>query len=144
MSALVPDGFQDLLDRPLLAHLATVRPDGTPQVNPMWFAWDGVRLRLTSTVHRYKHRNVLANPAVAASVTDPADPYRYVELRGVVERIDPDPDGVFWLRLARRYENPTGLPPDVADRVVYVVRPTHVVSFARRASWRPLTPTGEQ
>jgi predicted pyridoxine 5'-phosphate oxidase superfamily flavin-nucleotide-binding protein len=39
--SVIPDSHRDLLERPLYAHLATVRPDGKPQVNPMWFGWDG-------------------------------------------------------------------------------------------------------
>ncbi|MGW4790869.1 PPOX class F420-dependent oxidoreductase [Nonomuraea sp. NPDC004297] len=143
MPVTIPDGFQDLLQRPLIAHFATVRADGTPQVNPMWFAWEGGRLRFTSTRHRYKHRNVLANRRVAASVADPTDLYRYLEIGGVVESIDPDPEGMFWMYLARRYESPTGLPPDVRDRVVYVVQPVRMVSFTRRTSWSPLAPVVE-
>ena len=81
----VPDGFEDLLDRPLFGHLATTRPDGTAQVNPMWFDWDGSRLRFTHTTKRQKYRNVTANPAVAMSIHDPDNPYRYLEVRVVVE-----------------------------------------------------------
>jgi pyridoxamine 5'-phosphate oxidase-like protein len=52
----VPAGHADLLARALFAHLGTVRPDGQPQVNPMWFEWDGSRLRFTCTRSRQKHR----------------------------------------------------------------------------------------
>ena len=58
----VPEGYESLLERPLYGHLATVRPDGSPQVNAMWFAWDGERLRFTHTVKRQKYRNIAANP----------------------------------------------------------------------------------
>jgi PPOX class probable F420-dependent enzyme len=122
---LVPESHRDLLDRPLYAHLATIRPDGTPQVNPMWFSWDGELIYFTNSKNRYKYRNVTANPVVALSVTDPAQPYRYLEVRGVVERIDPDTTGEFFATLAERYQLPMdGPPPDVAHRVVYVIRPT--------------------
>ena len=42
----VPTSHRDLLERPLIAHVATVRTDGGPQTNPMWFGWDGERIRL--------------------------------------------------------------------------------------------------
>jgi PPOX class probable F420-dependent enzyme len=122
---LIPDSHQDLVERPLFAHLATIRPDGTPQVNPMWFTWDGEHLLFTNTTTRYKYRNVVANPAVSVSINDPDAPYRYLEIRGIVERIDPDRTGAFFLELAKRYQmTMDGPPPDVADRVVYRVRPT--------------------
>lgn len=121
----VPDGFEDLLDRPLFGHLATTRPDGTAQVNPMWFDWDGSRLRFTHTTKRQKYRNVTANPAVAMSIHDPDNPYRYLEVRGVVEEIVPDPKAEFFLKLNDRYSGSlTEVPADAADRVVLVVRPT--------------------
>ena len=55
------------LERPLYGHLATTRPDGTAQVNPMWFDWDGELLRFTHTNKRQKYSNVTAHPQVARS-----------------------------------------------------------------------------
>ncbi|MFJ6215309.1 PPOX class F420-dependent oxidoreductase [Streptomyces sp. NPDC092296] len=122
--SVIPDSHQDLLQRPLFAHLATIRPNGTPQVNPMWFSWDGEYLYFTNTRTRYKYRNVTANPEVACSVNDPEQPYRYLEIRGVVERIDGDPSGAFFLTLADRYGmHLDGPPHDAEHRVVYVVKP---------------------
>ena len=120
----IPDGYEDLLVRPLFGHLATVRPDGAPAVTPMWFAWDGELLRFTHTTRRAKLRNIDHTPQVALSILDPAQPYRYLQVRGSVERIEPDPTGAFFLELAGRYgmEHPS-VPPDAADRVVLVVRP---------------------
>lgn len=133
IAEIVPAGFRDLLERPLFAHLATIRGDGTPQVNPMWFGWDGSYLYFTSTTTRYKHRNIAANPAVSVSIQDPDEPYRNLEVRGVVERVDPDPKGEVFLQLAARYHESFDAPPrDAAQRVVYVVRPTGGSSFDRR------------
>jgi PPOX class probable F420-dependent enzyme len=121
----IPDGYEDLLKRPLYGHLATVRPDGKPQVNPMWFDWDGELLRFTHTTKRQKYRNVTAHPDVAMSIADTDNPYRYLEVRGVVEQIVPDPTGSFYMHLNNRYSGPsTEPPPDAQDRVVFVVRPT--------------------
>lgn len=121
----IPEGYAHLLDLPTYGHLATVRPDGSPQVNPMWFAWDGERLRFTHTTKRQKYRNIEANPNVAMSIVDPENPYRYLEVRGVVEEIVPDPTGAFYLELNDRYSGPlTEPPPDKVDRVILVVRPT--------------------
>ncbi|MGH3433706.1 MAG: PPOX class F420-dependent oxidoreductase [Thermocrispum sp.] len=121
----IPDSHADLLERPLFAHLGTVRPDGTPQVNPMWFSWDGRFLYFSNSTTRYKYRNVTANPAVSVSINDPDQPYRYLEVRGVVERIDPDTEATVFGDLARRYGvRFDGPPGDAEHRVVYVVRPT--------------------
>jgi PPOX class probable F420-dependent enzyme len=121
----IPEGYESLLQRPLYGHLATVRPDGSPQVNPMWFEFDGEVLRFTHTVKRQKYRNIASNPHVAMSISDPDNPYRYLEVRGVVEKIEPDPTGAFYLQLNDRYSGPlTEPPPDKADRVIITVRPT--------------------
>jgi len=71
----IPQGYGTLLERPLYGHLATTRPDGGPQVNPMWFDWDGELLRFTHTTKRQKYRNIAANPRVAMSISDPDNPY---------------------------------------------------------------------
>ncbi|GAA2898731.1 PPOX class F420-dependent oxidoreductase [Nonomuraea rubra] len=122
---MIPESHLDLLTRPLFAHLATIGPDGTPHVNPVWTIWDGEYLRFTTTTDRRKCRNVQRDPNVAVSINDPEQPYRYLEVRGVVERVEPDPSGDFFDVLATRYglayDRPVG---DAERRVVIVVRPT--------------------
>jgi PPOX class probable F420-dependent enzyme len=124
---VIPDSHADLLREPRFVHLATTGPDGSPQVQPIWTIWDGEVLRFTTTTTRQKYKNVVRNPHVSVSVHDPDDPYRYLELRGAVERIDKDQDGDFFDVLATRYgmeyEKPIG---DRERRVVLVVRPDHV------------------
>lgn len=126
---IIPASHEDLLSRPLFAHLGTIRDDGTPQVNPMWTSWDGEVLRFTTTTDRRKYANMVANPAVSISINDPDRPYRYLEVRGSVERVEPDSGGAGFDALARRYglsyEPPVG---DAERRVVVVVRPTAVSS----------------
>jgi len=129
----VPAGYDDLLERPLYGHLASIRPDGTIQVSPMWFEWDGELLRFAHTTKRQKYRNVQINPRVAMSVSDPDDPYRYLELRGEVVRLEPDPTATFFRRIAKRYSGDTPppmprprgeAPHDAPDWLVIVVQPT--------------------
>ena len=99
----VPAGYGDLLERPLYGHLATTRPDGSVQVSPIWFDWDGELLRFAHTTKRQKYRNVQRDPRVAMSISDPDNPYRYLEVRGEVERIEPDRAARFFRRIANRY-----------------------------------------
>ncbi|WP_282945809.1 PPOX class F420-dependent oxidoreductase [Cellulomonas endometrii] len=89
-TSTLPAGHADLLERPLFAHLATVRPDGSPQSSVMWFVWDGEVLRFTHTSTRQKFRNIQHEPRVALSVADPDDEYRYLEIRGTVESVEQD------------------------------------------------------
>jgi PPOX class probable F420-dependent enzyme len=117
------------VERPLYSHLATVRPDGTPQVNPTWVRFDGTYLWLTTTTVRAKNRNWQAQPAVALSIIDPDRPYRYLEIRGRVERVVPDPEAAEFLRLAERYDmEQPGPPPDAADRIAVAIRPFHTTT----------------
>ena len=82
-------------------------------------------LRFTHTTKRQKYRNLTVNPNIAMAISDPDNPYRYLEVRGVVEKIIPDPEGAFYLQLNDRYSGPLTEPPaDKADRVILVVRPT--------------------
>jgi PPOX class probable F420-dependent enzyme len=124
----LPASHAPLLEQPVFAHLATVRPDGAPQVSEMWFEWDGARARFTHTTTRQKFRNFAHEPRVSFAVTDPANPYRTLEVRGVVESIEPDPGGEFYKVLGRRY----GLVTEVLDadvRVIVTVRPTWFVAI---------------
>jgi PPOX class probable F420-dependent enzyme len=73
----------------------------------MWFDWDGELMRFAHTTKRQKYRNVQINPQVAMSVSDPDDPYRYLELRGDVVPIKPDPTATFFRKIAKRYSRDT-------------------------------------
>jgi PPOX class probable F420-dependent enzyme len=125
----VPESHRDLLERPLIAHVATARAGGGPQSNPMWFGWDGERIRLTHTRTRQKFRNLQAEPRIALSIVDPADSQRYLEVRGVVEAVDDDRGGDFYRELRRRYGvDPDAPMPDADVRVQLVVRPTTLLA----------------
>jgi PPOX class probable F420-dependent enzyme len=122
---VIPESHKDLLDRPLIAHLGTTRPDNSPQVNPMWFVWDGELIRFTNTTTRQKFRNVEANPNVSISIVDPDQPYRYLEVRGKVIRVEPDTQALFYKELADRYGVAwKETPKDAPYRVILVVEPT--------------------
>jgi PPOX class probable F420-dependent enzyme len=122
----IPERAGELLSRPILVNLATVRPDGAPQVNPMWFVWDGEFVWFTHTNFRQKYKNIAHEPRVSISIYDPEQPYRYIEIRGVVDHIDADPEAKMYQRLSERYQGKPVTPPDAADRVAIAVKPTWV------------------
>ena len=127
MTADLPESHADLLERPLFAHLATIRPDGSPQSSVMWFAWDGRRVRFSHTSTRQKYHNLLADGRVAFHVQDPENAYRTLEVRGQVESMDPDTDATFYRSLQQRYGSDVPV-LDADVRVVIVVKPTRFVS----------------
>lgn len=124
--AAVIETHGDLLTRPLLASVATRRPDGSLQVNPMWFEWDGSVVRLSLTTTRQKLRNLESYPGVAICVVDPDRQFRYVELRGELARMEDDADRAFVRRLGSRYLDVDHIPPPTPDehRVIAVIVPT--------------------
>jgi PPOX class probable F420-dependent enzyme len=123
-----PQSHADLLERPTFAHLATIRPDGSPQSSVMWYVWDGDRIRMTHTKSRQKFRNLADEPRVALSITDPDDQYRFLEIRGRVENIEDDtPEAAFYQSLQRRYGESYPI-KDAAERVVLTIRPEKFVA----------------
>lgn len=102
----LPQSHHDLLDRPLLAALATRLPDGRAQVQPVWCTRDGDVVVIATTLQRRKGRNLLADPRATVLVMDPADSSRWLEVRGDVELVTAGAVDVLD-RLTREY---TGLP----------------------------------
>ncbi|HZA93989.1 MAG TPA: PPOX class F420-dependent oxidoreductase [Gemmatimonadales bacterium] len=95
--------YRDILDSKALGHLATIGPDGRPQVNPVWFLSDGQHVYLSVKPDTVKYWNLRTNPAVAMSIGDLAHPNRYVEVRGEVVAFELY-DTLAWVnQLARKY-----------------------------------------
>ena len=99
----VPERYHDLRASKALGHLATIGADGRPQVNPVWFIFDGERFYLSVKADTVKYRNLRATPHVAMSVLDSERPGRYVEIRGEVEALELF-DTLRWVnQLAHKY-----------------------------------------
>jgi len=125
----IPADYAHLLEQPLYGALGTIRPDNTVQVNPMWFDYIDGTLRFTHTTKRAKYRNLQLNPSMAFSLIDPVSPFHYLELRGKLVDVLPDPEGEFYVHLGKRYGNPDQTPPpDKAVRVVLVMSIEHTTS----------------
>lgn len=99
----VPVAFHDLLTSRSLGHLATVDARGRPEVNPVWFLWDGDHLLLSVRAETRKYHNLRRDPHLAISILDQAQPQRYLEIRGEVIRFDLYLDLTFVNLLARKY-----------------------------------------
>ena len=127
----IPNSHADILEKNGFAHVATIGPDGEPQCNPVWYLWDGEFLLFSQTKKRQKYRNVQREPRVAAAITDPENPYRYLEIRGLVKEIEDDPERTFIDSLAKKYldqdEYPWHQPDD--ERVVVKIKPEHTTTM---------------
>lgn len=102
-SGPLPPTHLDLLERPVLGHLATIDTAGQPQVNPVWFLYDGKRLLLSVKGDTAKLRNMRSNHWVALSILDPENPFRYLELRGKVISFELFKTLTFVDQLAQKY-----------------------------------------
>ncbi len=132
----IPDSHRDILETKALAHIATIGPQGEPQNNPVWFDWDGTHLLFSQTKGRQKYHNLARDPRLAISIVDPENPYRYLEIRGRLVRVDDDPDLDFINRMAKKYmgkdKYPWHRPTD--ERVVMVVAPEHTTTMGNAKS----------
>jgi PPOX class probable F420-dependent enzyme len=127
----IPKEFRDLFDRPVVAMLATSGAAGQVAVSPIWFELLGDdRVRFSSLAKTLKSRHVHENPRVALCVLDPADAYRFVELRGAVTEVTTDGAHEHLDAMAKRYwEMPAYPDHDYAsNRFLMTMRVDHVAT----------------
>ena len=105
----LPDELKDWLDAATFVVLATVNPDGTPQTSVLWAKRDGDDVLLSTVRGRVKERNLLHEPRVSLLVMDPADPYRYYEVRGATTMVDEGGDDLI-SELSFKYRGITPYP----------------------------------
>lgn len=124
--SLIEDRYQDLLERETRAIgvVATTGPDGAPQANPVWFDWDGTHFIFSQLNKRQKYKNLKRDPKVAICIVDPSNPYRYLEIRGEVDEVVPDPDFSLIDDIARKYTGAEFRGKQVGDeRYLLKIRP---------------------
>jgi PPOX class probable F420-dependent enzyme len=128
---MIPEKYLDLFEKKAFANLATLMPDGTPQVTPVWCDYDGTHVLVNSAKGRRKDKNMHERPNVALSILDPDNPYRYVEIRGTVEEITENGAAAHIDKLAHKYlgveKYPFPRPGEV--RLIYKIKPEHVSSM---------------
>ena len=97
----------------------------------MWFDWDGEHVKFSQTKTRQKYRNLQRDPRIALSIVDPENPFRYLEIRGEVTRVEEDLNIDFISSMAKKYlgldRYPNHRPGD--ERVVVFVRPEHTTQM---------------
>lgn len=129
--SVIPDKDMNILQSTSLAHVATIGPNHEPQSNPVWFDWDGQYVRISQTKTRQKYHNIQRDPHIALSITDPQNPYHYLEIRGKVVRIEEDPQKKFINALAKKYMGvdnySNSLPSE--ERVIVYIQPERTTSM---------------
>lgn len=131
MSETIPEKYVDLLEKPAFGNLGTIMKDGSPQVTPIWVDYDGKYVRFNSALGRVKDKNVRRDPRVSVSLVDPANPYRYLEIRGKVVEITQNGADDHINKLSQKYLGkpiyPFRQPGEV--RVTYKIEPEKVSSM---------------
>jgi PPOX class probable F420-dependent enzyme len=128
---VISDKFLDLFKKKAFAHLATLMPNGDPQVTPVWVDYDGERVVINTAEGRQKDKNLQRDGRVSLSITDPDNPYRYLEVRGRVSERTTSGADAHIDKMAKKYMDkdkyPFRQPGEV--RVLFKVTPEHVSSM---------------
>lgn len=126
--ASIPDKYSDIVNKKTFAMFGTLMPNGQPQVTPVWVDAEDGMLVINTAKGRQKHKNVQRDPRVAVTLSDPDNPYRYVEVRGrVVEMTEAGADKHID-KMAKKYldkdKYPFAQPGE--QRILLKIRPEHV------------------
>jgi PPOX class probable F420-dependent enzyme len=123
--AAIPEKFLDLTEKKAFAQIATLMPDGSPHVSPVWFEYDGQHLIVNSAKGRVKDRNVRRDPRVGIDIVDPDNPYRHLSIRGRVVDITEEGADAQIDKLTKKYLGLDSYPNrgNGEVRVIYKIEP---------------------
>jgi PPOX class probable F420-dependent enzyme len=126
----LPDRAKQWLDDKSFPVIATVDPDGHPQLSVVWAKRDGDDVLFSTLRDRRKGANLARDSTISVLVTNPQSPYEYIEIRGTAAVTD-DPGGALIKELGLRYNGQEfDLPPEQENtRVVVRVRAEHVTTY---------------
>jgi PPOX class probable F420-dependent enzyme len=122
MPTALADDVKALINGANFAHLATLMPDGSPQVAPVWVALEGDRILVCTGEGSLKARNSRRDPRIGLSIVDFANPYVEAQIRGRIVERRPDADFAVMDRVSRKYTGkPFPMRDNPAQRVVLVI-----------------------
>jgi hypothetical protein len=126
----IPEACFDILEGKCLAHVATLRGDGRLSINPVALIWDGEHVRFSTRKKMVKYQSLRADPRIALCIPDPANSWRYVEIRGRAA-LEDDADRQFIDSIARKYMGIERYPFDAPgdERVTVTVHAEQVSYF---------------
>jgi PPOX class probable F420-dependent enzyme len=128
MAQRIPDEYRDLFEKRAFGHIATVMPDGSPQVTPVWVDYDGTYILVNSARGRVKDRNMEQRRNVAIEISDPDNPYRYLAVRGPVVEITEEGADAHIDELAKKYTGADRYANHRPDQIrcIYKIKPERV------------------
>jgi PPOX class probable F420-dependent enzyme len=130
--ATIPASHADLLkEKKAFANLATLNPDGSPQVTPVWVDFDGSHVLVNTAKGRVKTKNLEREPRVALSIVDPENPYRYLGIQGRVTQMTESGADAHIDKMAKKYmgkdKYPLRTPGEV--RVIVKIAPDKIYTM---------------
>jgi PPOX class probable F420-dependent enzyme len=137
MTPTVPATHLDLLENPIVVTLATLTPESAPHLAAVWRRWDGTHMRITSDRQVKKIRNIAVHKTVAVMALDPANPYRYLVMEGIVEQMTAEGaldelnrHTQMYMGQPRYYGAAEPVEKEASyDGVQIVIRPTHFIKI---------------
>ena len=126
----IPENFRDLFhpETKAIAVLATLMKDGSPQITPLWFSWDGQCIVVNTAKGRVKDRNMRERPLVALAILDPLVSTRYIQIRGkIIEINENKSDAEAHINaLSLKYDGKPWQIVEGQTRVIFRIMPEHV------------------
>jgi PPOX class probable F420-dependent enzyme len=124
----IPEKYLDLFQKKAFGQLATLMPDGSPHVSPVWVDYDGRYLVINSAKGRVKDRNMRRDPRVGIDLLDPDNPYRHLSIRGRVTEITENGADEQIDKLTKKYLGQDRYPNRGSGevRVIYKIEPQSV------------------
>jgi PPOX class probable F420-dependent enzyme len=127
----IPEKYLDLFHKKSFAQLATLMPDGSPHVAPVWVEYDGRHILINTAKGRVKDRNMRRDPRVGLDLLDPDNPYRHLSIRGRVTDVTEDGADEHIDKLTKKYTGQDHYPYRGSGevRVIYKIEPQTVYAM---------------
>lgn len=131
MAIPLSESARTLLEGQNFGHLATLMPDGSPHVSPVWVDHDGAHVLVNTAEGRVKLRNVRRDPRVAISVANQQNPYQMVAIQGRVVEITREGADAHIDKMAKKYLGQDTYPyrRPGEQRVILKIAPEHIAGW---------------
>jgi PPOX class probable F420-dependent enzyme len=124
----IPADAKHLFEGANFAHVATVNPDGSPQVSPVWIGLEGDKIVFNTAKGRVKPKNIARDPRVAISLFNQENPYESLLVQGRVVETEDDSDLAHINQFTKRYIGQDEYPflEEGEERIVVRIEPEKV------------------
>jgi PPOX class probable F420-dependent enzyme len=125
----IPEEFHELFEKETYAHIATMTPEDTPHVTPVWIDYDAEadRLVMNTERERRKEKNLSNDSRIGVSMVDPDNPYRHLSIIGEVDEMTEEGAREHIDELSQRYTGDDYQPEIQTERVLVKIRPDEVI-----------------